>query len=84
MSRITVTLEYDVEQALRMIQGGLISGRGHDVTYTTTINTVLVAGMIGVKDFSPKTWAAIREFLDKKHLSLNWQGMTDNYINELK
>ena len=84
MNRITVTLNEVIEQQLRNIQGGLISGRKQDVSFTTTINTVLLAGILGSSEFSDKTWALLKEFLDNEKVKLEPEGLTDNYLNELK
>lgn len=84
MNRITVTLNEVIEQQLRNIQGGLISGRKQDVSFTTTINTVLLAGILGSSEFSDKTWEQLRNFLDDEKVNLEREGLTDNYLNELK
>ena len=84
MNRITVTLANEIEEALRRIQGGLIQGRKHDVSFTTTINIVLLAGIIATDEFSNETWKMIRDFLNDQRINLDLEGQTDNYINELK
>jgi len=84
MNRITVSLVSEIEDALRRIQGGLIQGRKQDISFTTTINTVLLAGIIATGEFSTETWDAVREFLDEQRVTLDLEGRTDSYINELK
>jgi len=84
MNRITVSLEGLIEQQLREIQGGLIAGRNQDVSFTTIINAVLFAAMLSVNEFSEDTWAKIRQFLDDKQVELKTEGLTDNFLNQLK
>lgn len=84
MNRITVTLNDWIEEQLRGIQGGLISGRKHDVSFTTTINAVLLAGIAASGDFSEELWQTIRDFLDNEQINLDKEGLTDNFLNQLK
>jgi hypothetical protein len=84
MSRLSITLDDKLEDELRDIQGGLIRGRKADVSFTTTVNTVLVAGILASDKLDDQDWAVIRDFLDKEELNLNKEGLTDNFINRLK
>ncbi|MCV0392004.1 MAG: hypothetical protein K5790_01780 [Nitrosopumilus sp.] len=84
MNRITVTLNKEIEQQLRKIQGGLIAGRGEDVNFTTVINTVLLSGIIATDEFSEETWSSIRNFLDNEKETLDFEGLTDHFLNKLK
>ena len=84
MKRITVTLDTVIEQELRKIQGGLIAGRNQDVSFTTTVNVVLLAAMLGVDEFSEDTWVKVRKFLDDEQIELDMEGSTDNFLNQLK
>ena len=84
MKRITVTLDTVIEQELRKIQGGLIAGRNQDVSFTTTVNVVLLAAMLGADEFSKDTWAKVRKFLDDEQIELDMEGSTDNFLKQLK
>lgn len=84
MNRLSITLHDQLEEELRDIQGGLIRGRKADVSFTTTVNAVLVAGILASDKLDDEDWTIIRDFLDKEDLNLNKEGLTDNFINRLK
>lgn len=84
MNRLSITLNDRLEDELRNIQGGLIRGRKADVSFTTTVNAVLLAGVLASDKLDDEDWAMIRNFLDKEELNLNKEGPTDNFINRLK
>ncbi len=84
MNRLSITLNETLEEKLREIQGGLIKGRKADVSFTTTVNTVLLGGILGSDKLDEEDWTMIRDFLDKEELNLNKEGLTDNFINRLK
>ncbi|MBI5378445.1 MAG: hypothetical protein HZA82_07470 [Thaumarchaeota archaeon] len=84
MNRLSITLNDTLEEKLRDIQGGLIRGRKADVSFTTTVNSVLLAGILASDKLDEEDWAMIRGFLDEEELNLNKEGLTDNFINRLK
>ncbi|MBI3639700.1 MAG: hypothetical protein HY223_05225 [Thaumarchaeota archaeon] len=84
MNRLSITLNDTLDEKLRDIQGGLIKGRKADVSFTATVNTVLLAGILASDKLDEKDWAMIRGFLDEEELNLNKEGLTDNFINRLK
>lgn len=84
MNRLSITLNDILDEKLRDIQGGLIRGRKADVSFTTTVNVVLLGGILGSDKLDDEDWAMIRGFLDEEELNLNKEGLTDNFINRLK
>lgn len=84
MQRMSVTLDDNVVKTLRGIQGRLIEKFEKDISFTTIVNTILLAGTLGSDDFSEETWAAISEFLHKEQINLDKEGLTDNFVNQLK
>lgn len=83
-NRLSITLDRELGDILRDIQGGLIRGRKADVSFTTTVNVVLLAGVLASDKLDKDDWETIRDFLDKKGLNLDAEGLTDNFINQLK
>lgn len=83
-NRLSITLDQVLEDKLRDIQGGLIQGRKADVSFTTTVNVVLLAGILASDKLDEKDWEMIRDFLDKEALNLDAEGLTDSFVNQLK
>lgn len=84
MKRLSVTLHDDIASPLRGIQGRLIEKLDKDISFTTIINAVLVGGILGANDFSEDTWTMINQFLHDEQINLDKEGLTDNFVNQVK
>lgn len=84
MKRITITIDDEIGTTLRKIQARLIEKFDKDISFTTIVNFVLFAGISGSEDFSEETWGEISKYLHEEQPSLDKEGLTDNYDNQLK
>ncbi|MGQ0794823.1 MAG: hypothetical protein ACT4N5_01390 [Nitrosopumilaceae archaeon] len=84
MQRMSITLDDNIARTLRGIQGRLIEKFEKDISFTTIVNTVLLAGVIGTESFTEKTWTLLSQFLHEEQINLDKEGLTDNFVNQLK
>ncbi len=52
-----------IDQELRNIQGSLIRELRMDIPYTTIVNLILMAGLLGTDKLSEEDWRHLRAFL---------------------
>jgi len=83
MKRITITIDDELSTILRKIQARLIEKLDKDISFTIVVNTVLFAGTSGSGDFSKETWDGISKYIHDEQPSLDKEGLTDNYDNQL-
>ena len=83
MNRITISLVQELEEQLRKIQGGLIQGKKEDVSFTTTINLVLLSGILSTNNLSDDTLISIKKFMNGDIIQFDLENQIEEYINEL-
>ena len=76
-------MDGEIATTLRKIQARLIEKFDKDISFTTIVNTTLFAGTAGSDDFSKETWKEISKYLHEEQPSLDKEGLTDNYENQL-
>ena len=84
MTRLSITLNEAVEDQLRQLQGEMISTYKKDISFTTVVNTVLVAGLLGSESFSDEVTKEVYHFFKTQQINMDKEGLTDNFLNMLK
>ena len=64
MSRITISLDKEVEQNLKELRKMLSERSGKEVSTSKTINLLLIAGMLSADRLHVVEWSKIRDFFD--------------------
>ena len=59
--RKTITLDSNLYNTIQKIRAGLISN-GLDMSFTTTVNVVLISGIVGSEKFDDEIWKEIAQF----------------------
>ena len=81
--RRTITVEDFIHQVIQSIRGRIIEDTHKDFSYTTTVNMILLAGLIGASKFDDKDWGVIRSFLEDKRTGLEFAAIEDKIAAEL-
>ena len=84
MNRITISLEREIEDELRKIQGGLISNTRKDISFNTIINMMLLSGILSTSDFTDDTLEQLQKFIDGEKNDLSLDKQIDKFINKIK
>lgn len=83
MARRTITIEDFIHQSIQKIRGRVIEGTQEDFSYTTAVNMILLAGIIGASKFDDKDWETIWAFLKDKKPALEFAAVEDKITEEL-
>jgi len=81
--RRTITIEDFIHQVIQGVRGRIIESTHKDFSYTTTVNMILLGGLIGVSKFDNKDWEIIRSFLEDKETELELAATEDKIAEEL-
>lgn len=62
--RKTITIKEDLESTIQKLRGEMIS-QGLDLSFSTTMNIVVVSGLVGCEKFDQEIWAEIADFFEE-------------------
>lgn len=81
--RRTVTVEDNIHRSVQKIRAKLIEETGEDFSYTTTVNMLLLGGLIGVSKFDDEDWNILYDFLRDKKSELEFKALEDQIADNL-
>lgn len=82
MKRITITINDTIWNRVQGIRGALISDEKNfieDMSITTTINMLILAGIIGAELFKKRHWGIMIDFLETEGKELNMSSYGDKF-----
>ena len=82
MTRITISLDKEVEQKVKQLQESLSTYSGKVWSISKTINVLLVAGILSEGKFHINEWGLIQDFADGKRVFLQ-DAKLDEYVTNL-
>ncbi len=84
MVRKTVTIHDKIYDSIQKIRAKLIEARVvDDLSFTSAINMVLLAGIIATKYFDDNAWKTIADFLNKEKEKLDHEALFDQLYEKM-
>ena len=84
MVRKTITIHDQIYDSIQKIRAKLIEARVvDDLSFTSAINMVLLAGVMATKYFDDNAWKAIADFLNKEKEKLDHEALFDQLYEKM-
>lgn len=81
MKRKTISMDDEIYEALQRIRAAMISA-GQDMSFTGTVEVILLSGILGADKLDNKRWQEIGEFMRKDSFE-NIESLMDQHVEQV-